>query len=432
MIKFEQFIGSDTFRLIEKLGFWLSLFGLLRLIVCLGFVFEDGRGIVVLDSFDFESAGTDGYIQLAKTWLETGKYAYFKDSFPVHTRPPVTAWIMKFVAAPYPTYWYWGWFSFTIALFTVASLLFFLTISVRISAVFVRRFILISYLLFPPLLASVRAATFLPIGVAVITCWAVAVYWMFQKKDIFWVLIVVVLAIIAALTHATLVLLFPVSLWGIWSLDSPLKKRIISLLIFCTVFFAGIFPWTLRNYQQFHQFIPIASGAGAQYWKGEESIFGTTDIIFTVYQKKYGKKLNITYFGTDTPQQDNELWKLATDDMLQNPAKLLERIVRGAFLFWFPNDSFPMKRTLLLLLNLPWIIWWLSRSIQILRKQFLQPLFLFCVFMWAAFAFFGAEASYYVMLLPLIWLQIGFSYEKKSLFSIKNFTTEAINPKIPK
>ena len=234
--KIRQFITSDACKYVENPLAWLGIFLFIRTIICVIFVFVDGRGIVPLEPSTYLSAGTDGYIQLAKTWLETGEYAFWAGQPPVHTRPPITPLLMKYFAAPFEQHWFVCWFLFTTILMAAVSLFFLIIIKKNVSNILIRRIILLAYLGFPPFVVVVRATTFLPIASSIVLVWAIFNLFIFNKNDLVYFLVWGVLTAIAALTHATLILLLPASLLSIGVQRKSLQRKIVLGLIFLGTF----------------------------------------------------------------------------------------------------------------------------------------------------------------------------------------------------
>jgi len=77
---------------------------------------------------------------------------------------------------------------------------------------------------------------------------------------------------VGALINPSLVSVLPAL--GIW-LVLQLRKRALPWLRVVTVgalfFFAGIAPWTIRNYVVFHKFIPLRSNFGLELWLGNNA-----------------------------------------------------------------------------------------------------------------------------------------------------------------
>jgi len=70
----------------------------------------------------------------------------------------------------------------------------------------------------------------------------------------------------AMVNPAVLSVLPFLALWAIWPLCQELTRALKLAFVFSLIFFAGIAPWTIRNYVVFHRFIPFRSNFGLELW----------------------------------------------------------------------------------------------------------------------------------------------------------------------
>jgi Dolichyl-phosphate-mannose-protein mannosyltransferase len=72
----------------------------------------------------------------------------------------------------------------------------------------------------------------------------------------------------AMINPSLLSVLPPLGLWAIW----PLRRRMAPALKLASaaalIFAIGIVPWTIRNYEVFHAFVPLRSNFGLELWLG--------------------------------------------------------------------------------------------------------------------------------------------------------------------
>lgn len=115
--------------------------------------------------------------------------------------------------------------------------------------------------------------------------------------------------------------------------EYKVKKHILVIFVLILSFILPIFPWTLRNQQIYHKFIPIVSRTGlglySSYFPKDGKIFGLTaqdDIV---------QKANL--FKTEA-EQNNFLLKETFKFIKNNPTKVLRLELLKVLYFWSPFD----------------------------------------------------------------------------------------------
>ncbi|MFN8922692.1 MAG: hypothetical protein ACK5XP_07180 [Sphingobacteriia bacterium] len=340
-------------------------------------------------------AGTDGYLQLSRTVWEAGRWAYTPTGPAVHNRPPLPSLLML-LASWDAQHWYGWWLLLTTGLHVLG--LWALCQAARTAGSTRRqiRWLGWAFALHPLLLAAVRASTFVPLATALLCLliWAWVVYCKQPRRR--GAVLLGLLCGLLALTHATLLVAAPLVALGLL----PRWRASLCVLLLCT---ACLLPWTLRNAWVFHRFIPVATGAGIQYWKGESALYGPTDLEHRVYTQATGQPLHQVYYGTATLAEEDTLLALARADVRARPGHYLARTLHSYLLFWLPLYE-PFWKWIAILCSVGplWVlaVWRGMRAPRLFwALLLLVPL---------PFALLAALTGYYLMLLPLLlYLALG-------------------------
>jgi hypothetical protein len=123
-----------------------------------------------------------------------------------------------------------------------------------------------------------------------------------------------------------------------------------------------------------------------------------------VYRQATADTLSLLHFGPPFPYQDRIFADTALAHIAQYPARFVCRTLAGLVIFWAPDDQGPAKQAFTGLLNAPLVLlfgWGLWRR----RRQL--PLAVVgigaLVFgLNAVFALFYGNASYFLVVLPLL------------------------------
>ncbi|MGB9466487.1 MAG: glycosyltransferase family 39 protein [Candidatus Acidiferrum sp.] len=108
----------------------------------------------------------------------------------------------------------------------------------------------------------------------------------------------------------------------------------VSIAILCCV------PWTIRNFEAFHRFIPVRSNLAFELWLGNNDIFdehargGRKSITRTEEAKRYAQLGETAYMA--------EKWQLATTFMESHPGLELRLTEKKFVEFWMGTES-PLK-----------------------------------------------------------------------------------------
>lgn len=273
-----------------------------------------------------------------------------------------------------------------------------------------RNLVLLVLALHPFLVNNVRAVTFLPFAVCLLTLWAwVALLWTRRKQwrtDALFGLVTGGLL----LTHG---IFLPVLL-GLLLVGAVLRYRHLqqqlprlAIPVLVAAVLAG--GWAGRNYKTFGQAFPLFSGAGLQYWAGKAVAEGNHHLPVRVYHAATGLALTDHYHGTPTPQADAVLFRLAVADIRQHPIEFLQRYAAGLVRFWVPADRASWQQWLSGVVNMPVVVFTVLGFLryQRLRKSLALRLLLLILLVWAGFAAFFPHNAYFAMLLPVLWALAG-------------------------
>lgn len=379
---------------------WLLIAWLLRFLACLVyyFLFQPSE-LKPIHHNEYQGLGTDGYVQIAKTLWLSGEYSYEVGGAPVHSRPPLHPFLLALTSLWSDEYWFFLWFIVSASLGTLNIYLTML-LSKRLQMPPSSQNMLLLVLVFHPyLIAIARSTTFIQLGT---TCLLMTLYAYFEPSGRLkrgfctglW-------AGLSMLTHATFQLL-PIALALSEMILMKSAKQAL-LILFTSI--GVVLPWTFRNYLTFGEPIFLVTGAGMQYWKGEESAFPEqVDIYRKVYEEYTQKNLKVQYFCTEKPEQDHLLWHLGLKHLQENPLHAMYRMGYGIIIFLFPHETGLEKFIGTFVINFPLVLCLLWGFIYGRTDEQAKAWWLYFSMVIMAFAFFTPHASYIVMFLPGLWL----------------------------
>jgi hypothetical protein len=374
---------------------------------------------------NFMETGTDGYIQIARTLYLSGEFAFSPGGPPVHNRPPLHPVVMLIFGAWSAKYWYVFWFVGA-ALLSGAFMALILAMGRMFGLTSLQnKIVLLVLALHPYLILAAKSPTFIIEATVLLP---LVIYLLLRSlHGSRWLSFLAGLACgLGALTHGSFLLL-PGVLGGLvflWRKPAwSTKLATIGFLVLGTAL--TVLPWTARNYYHFHRFIPVVTGQGILYWLGDFE-FSKRDGygLGKVFKRATGRDAHITFSGFDDPNDDAILWDLARKDMRERPGNTLCRTALGAYGFWAPwipshsnvdleHDGGPSasafwKGLSCAVMNLPVVLAVLLLMARNLfqRRLLFHHVALACVILYLnlVFAFFLAVISYFVMVLPLLFL----------------------------
>ncbi len=148
---------------------------------------------------------------------------------------------------------------------------------------------------------------------------------------------------LACLTRPVVSGFLPILL--IWLLiQYRFSVAIIRFLIVCFLFFAAVFPWTLRNYLRFHEFILVNDAAGYAFWRdnneiGWRALTSTTQEDYDRYHRAIFEKTDekdlLIRSQLKTPKSRERAWfRLAFDEIAKEPWMWTARWLYKMIYFW--------------------------------------------------------------------------------------------------
>ncbi len=361
---------------------------------------------VPVEGDTWEQAGADGYLQIARTLLISGEYAFAPGAPPVHNRPPLQVGLLLLFGAWWPGHWYIVWM--------LGSALLSLSMLVALRALARQmqlddrgqRLVLLLAGFHPYMIFISKTTTFIN-AAAMLLVLAVLFVYRIRQRPVRSALAAGFTMGAGALTHGTFLLLPLLAAPYVLSLRAlGWRRRITAAVLVIAATLVVVAPWTLRNVRTFDSVIPVVTGNGYHYWKGEAVYFGGDYPMARVYETATGRKFEEKYYGAVDPEADAVLWTLAKADMRAHPGRIPLRLLIGTWTFFAPTDGGPRKMLVSAVLNIPLVlllltlIWRRRRSLT--REQIaLAALLLYIV---EAFAFFVSWGSYFTMLLPIALL----------------------------
>jgi hypothetical protein len=345
---------------------------------------------VPLEGNTYYDAGVDGYLQLARTFLKTGRFAFDSTLPPTNARPLLPPFLFALFVAWNPKSWYINLFLFNLTLWIVMSLLFAHFLRNQIGCHPLKTFAFIFLYFHPSFLLLVRTYTFLPLATTLFLSYFFAIFHLLQKKRMLkWHLISSILLALLILTHRSLLLLPFLHLCLLWFLLRREKQSFSwNVLPLYSIPFLVITGLALRNWILFQKILPIYSGAGIVYWMSEQTLYDKPDLELLKYQEITGKELKTLYFTTLKPEDDDILFKSAVDTILTDPLHFADRFAKGLLLFWAPTDQGTFK------------------TLSLAIHNFLLLLLLFLLYKKRRFQFYDYEIIFHIVLvfhLDFIW-----------------------------
>ena len=142
---------------------------------------------------------------------------------------------------------------------------------------------------------------------------------------------------LALMTNPVLALLLPFWLGWIVYRQRPYERAALAagITVLCCL------PWTVRNYEVFHAFVPLRSVMGLQLWQGNNAettpvFLGTQHPIFNSSERaKYIEMGEIAYMRQKST--------LALDYLEHNPARVVALSLRRFLGVWSGGTSFPVR-----------------------------------------------------------------------------------------
>jgi hypothetical protein len=353
----------------------------------------------------WDQAGADGYLQIARTLLTTGEYAFEPGGPPVHNRPPVQVVLLMLFGAWWPSHWYIPWM-FGSALLALLSMFAVRALArdLKFSPLATRLALLLAG--FHPYLVFIAKTSTFVNAAALLLPAALLLVLRIPRRPLLYAPLAGLLMGVGALTHGTFLLIPFITAGMLLARKTlPFPRRLAASAFVVVLALAVVAPWAARNLRTFDRLIPVVTGNGYHYWKGEAIYFGGDYPMAGLYEKATGREFRERYYGAVDPEMDAVLWELAKKDMVARPERLPLRILIGTATFFAPWDRGLAKATVSVLLTIPFLIVMIVLFIRRWRSGTLTleqlTIALVLTYIVEAYAFFCAWGSYFNMLIPL-------------------------------
>lgn len=361
----------------------------------------------------FGGPGNDGYIELARNIVQGEGFVFEPEGSPPIHRPPAYAFFLIPIAV-LPDFLHRAGVIILNSLFFGGTAFLLYKFSLKF---FDRHLVLISLLIFifnPWVLWCIKFPMVAHLQMFLFTALFVLILHLFfqpeeslLKKSFLGSVVLGLVGGISALTHGIMLPLV-ISLFFILIIIGIIKGRKdwVRLTSFAIViFFIVVSPWTFRNWQVTGRFIPMVSNPGLLYFSGNAHWgIGTSDLKIDTPEKRdalyRGKVINniqriLLFAGVDRPYKevihfyglkDLELdaWlnKKAVHHALQNPDKLIRKVVLNSLEFYFPVTFYIFPPNFLSFSQHPLMTRILSdcRTVEVIQSLYYFLLWTFAIF----------------------------------------------------
>lgn len=379
---------------------------------------------VPLEGATYWEAGEDGYLQLAKTFLETGTFAFSPELPPTNSRPLLPSFLFALFVAWNSHSWHINLLVYNLILWFLMAILFIKFIMNHIRPKW--QMLTLTFLFFHPLfILLVRTYTFLPLATLLYTCYFFTLYKVYHpnpKSPLKWHLLSSFIMSLLILTHRSLLLLPFIHIFFLIVMQQISFRKQINAMVPYILPLITILSLGLRNWSLYHKFFPIYSGAGIVYWMSEQNLYSIPDLEFIKYKELTGKELNALYYTTLNPTDDEILFQAAIDTIIKDPFHFLDHFLKGLLLFWAPSDQGTLKMVFFICHNLLlWIsIFWIYRKRKFKLYKYELAFFGTLFFHWLLFGFFASNTSYCTFFLPSLFLILFKRLDEFTSFSNDN------------
>jgi 4-amino-4-deoxy-L-arabinose transferase-like glycosyltransferase len=147
---------------------------------------------------------------------------------------------------------------------------------------------------------------------------------------------------ITLLTNATLMALLPLLLaWLAYRAHKQNRKWAANFALSLGIAVLCCVPWTIRNYEVFHTFVPLRSGLGLQLWLGNND--NTQDIFRAERHPIYDATERVQYVQMGEVAYMREKQSEALHYMLSHPAREAHLVTRRIISFCSGGTPTPLK-----------------------------------------------------------------------------------------
>jgi 4-amino-4-deoxy-L-arabinose transferase-like glycosyltransferase len=156
---------------------------------------------------------------------------------------------------------------------------------------------------------------------------------------------------------------FAAVLWYLWQCKRHQASWVSSVLVFLG-FINGLLPWTVRNYQVFHEVVPVVDSAYYHLWVGNNP--NATGGPLTLDKQKQTlamgnvedrERLLRQLYEMNEPERYDSLAHDIVHEVRDRPAETLRRRLWAGLCFWFGQDLLEAPRApTSTASDLPWLV----------------------------------------------------------------------------
>jgi 4-amino-4-deoxy-L-arabinose transferase-like glycosyltransferase len=150
-----------------------------------------------------------------------------------------------------------------------------------------------------------------------------AFVWARERPSSRWRLIVLGLITGAGIYFRPFVLFLPIALAAVATPGGGWRRRLVWMASPTAIALLVLAPWTVRNYYEFHRFIPTRTGLGQAVFQGAGLANGDANSAKYVHQHSHG-----TTYGS--PKYDDVLLGAAARDIANHPGAYARKVVHRA------------------------------------------------------------------------------------------------------
>jgi 4-amino-4-deoxy-L-arabinose transferase-like glycosyltransferase len=133
-----------------------------------------------------------------------------------------------------------------------------------------------------------------------------------------------------ALTNPSCLVLLP--FFGLWAVWRQGRRSMLGAATSAAIFLLMLVPWTVRNYEVFHRFIPIRSNFGVEFWLGNSDFSEGLWMQWLHPSTNENEMAKYTRMGELNYVQSKQ--RETVDFVRRRPARFLELCARRAAWFW--------------------------------------------------------------------------------------------------
>jgi len=185
-----------------------------------------------------------------------------------------------------------------------------------------------------------------------------------------------------------ILIMFPVFIVITFYVFKSMRTNLKGTIVMAVVCYAVVSPWIIRNYIQFHEFIPIARGARSGLWVGSylpyNGEFRYSETMERIV-KEAGSVDNLV-------QRDNVLFSKAMQTIIQHPWTYFSLSAKKFFLYYFkayrniPNGR-PRSTNFMIFFTLTasyyLMLFFTAIGVVISRKEWRQYIIIFTLFLYS-------------------------------------------------